>query len=93
MSYKTRYHLSFTQKFSFSNKRKIAFKFISCTVILGMLLLGLHLRDTEFWREFMIPGDPAETLSAVESFAGSIIEGATFDSAFREFCVDLVQDD
>ena len=93
MSYEIRYHMNMCKKLPLRSKRITSFRFIKWTILLGALVLGAYLRSNDYWRKFWIPGDPAVTSHAVETFADNLKEGISLDTAFRTFYWEIVGDD
>lgn len=93
MSYEIRYHPNLRKKFATSKSRSGTIWGVRCLIVAAVLALIIGVRTSDLWVNFMIPGEPTKTLSAVETFGENLKEGASFESAFQSFCIEIVSTD
>ncbi len=93
MSYETKYHPHLCNEIMLFARRRKRFGFMKWACLVAALALGIILRDKDFGTEFLIPGDSAVTVAAIEDFTEDLKKGVSFAAAFEDFCVEIVVDD
>ena len=91
MSYEMKYHPHLCKGLTLKTRKRNAHNKIKWIILVCLLLVGINLRNMEFWRDFLIPGDTERTISAVETFAGNIKGGDSFETAFRNFYMEILE--
>lgn len=63
---------------------------ISTLVVVAAVIIGIYMIGPIRLLEFMLPGDPAVTHSALESFADNIRDGERLGTAVTTFCQEII---
>lgn len=67
---------------------------IGAALVLFLILVGIFWPEgKETLRNFLIPGDPAVTVAALEELAEELETGAPLGEALDNFCRSIVRED
>ena len=93
MSYETKYHPDLCKNYPVPGKTKKTAGVLKWLCVLTALLLGVSLHKKGFWFDFLIPGDSAVTVAAVETLSEDLKDGIPFKTALQNFCIEIVADE
>ena len=88
MSYKISYTPEDTKRYPLMRKRK-PFPWLKCVTVIFVIAAALWVKKQDI-PEFLIPGDPDITKSAVQTMVSEVREGESLEDAVFVFCKEIL---